>query len=105
MGEDLRDSISKILSRSEKTAEILRYNIEIAEEGQSRAIVVFTLVTIVFLPLSFVSSFFGMNTVDVRDTTATQGLFWATALPVTVLICAVSVLVAYRGEVIWSTLR
>ncbi|KAI2475568.1 CorA Mg2+ and Co2+ transporter [Pyrenophora tritici-repentis] len=51
----------------EKSTKVLRYNIEIAEKGNTRAIRVFTLVTIILLPLSFISSLFGMNTSDIRD--------------------------------------
>lgn len=36
------------------------------------AIYVFTLVTVVFLPLSAVASIFGINTADIRDTELTQ---------------------------------
>ena len=39
-----------------------RAQVESAETvGQGRAIVVFTVVTIIFLPLSFLASVFGMN--------------------------------------------
>jgi hypothetical protein len=47
-----------------KITEALRHTIAIDEEGSSKAILVFTLVTIVFLPLSFVVSVFGRNLPD-----------------------------------------
>ena len=96
--KDLQDQISK-------TTQVLRYNIEIAEEGNTKAIRVFTLVTIIFLPLSFISSVFGMNTVDIRDTNNTQGVFWIIAIPITALIGGLSLLIAYRGTQMWSWLR
>jgi hypothetical protein len=95
---DLRTQLSK-------TAQVLRYNIEIAEEGNSKAIRVFTLITIIFLPLSFISSVFGMNTTDIRDMGSSQRLFWAIAIPVTALIGGVSLIVAYYGTRIWDELR
>jgi hypothetical protein len=93
---------------AERLAETLRYNIAIAEEGDSKAILIFTLVTIVFLPLSFVSSVFGMNTVEIRDMNSTQSLFWAVALPVTATVGGLSMLAAYGGPTIrqyWKKLK
>lgn len=84
----------------EKTAKALRHNIEIAEEGNSKAILIFTLVTIIFLPLSFVSSVFGMNTTDIRDMNSDQTLFWAIALPVTATVGGLSLIAAYGGVAI-----
>lgn len=79
-----------------KTAQVLRHSIEIMEEGQSKAILVFTLVTIVFLPLSFVTSFFGMNVTDVRNMGHSQVVFWEAAIPLTVVIGGLSLIVAYK---------
>ncbi|KAF2627016.1 hypothetical protein BU25DRAFT_411124 [Macroventuria anomochaeta] len=93
----LKKEIQALYKEADKLAESLRHNIAIAEEGNSKAILIFTLVTIVFLPLSFVSSVFGMNTVDVRDMASTQTLFWAVALPVTAVVGGLSLLAAYGG--------
>ncbi|KAF2133023.1 hypothetical protein P153DRAFT_429025 [Dothidotthia symphoricarpi CBS 119687] len=91
--EDVQD----LYKEAKKLAEALRHIIDIAEEGNLKAILIFTLVTIVFLPLSFVSSVFGMSTTDVRDMDSTQTLFWAIALPVTVAVGGVSLLATYGG--------
>lgn len=72
---DYKGGMRKLHKEADKLAESLRHNIDVAEEGNSKVILVFTLVTIVFLPLSFVSSVFGMNTVDVRSMDSTQTLF------------------------------
>jgi hypothetical protein len=95
----------ELRARLGKTVEVLRHNIEIAEESNSKAIRVFTLVTIVFLPLSFIASVFGMNTTDIRDMGSSQRLFWAIAIPVTALIGCISLMVAYYGTRIWDELR
>lgn len=87
--------MEKIQDQITKTTQVLRYNLEIAEEGQSKAILVFTLVTIIFLPLSFVASLFGMNTTDIRGTDRNQSIFWVVALPLTAVIGGLSLLVAY----------
>jgi hypothetical protein len=94
---DIEKETKKLQNQIAKTTQVLRYNIEVAEEGHSKAILVFTLVTIVFLPLSFVASLFGMNTADMRNLQNTQSLFWAVALPLTAIIGGLSLLVAYGG--------
>lgn len=58
-----------------RTTPMLRHNIEIQEEGHSKAILAFTIVTIIFLPLSSVASLFGMNTTDIRDIEKDQTIF------------------------------
>lgn len=45
--------------------------------------------TVIFLPLSAVAGIFGMNTADVRDMAFSQWLYWATAVPVTILVILV----------------
>ncbi|RDA89977.1 hypothetical protein CP533_0853 [Ophiocordyceps camponoti-saundersi (nom. inval.)] len=56
------------------------------KDRQENAIYAFTLVTIIFLPLSAISSIFGMNTNDVRNMASDQWLYWAVAVPVTVVV-------------------
>jgi hypothetical protein len=97
--------LHSIRDQFSKTVQTLRYNIEVADESDSKAIRVFTLVTIIFLPLSFISSVFGMNTVDIRDMGSSQTLFWSIAIPVTTLIGGVSLLIAYHGSRIWEHVR
>ncbi|KAJ8121677.1 hypothetical protein O1611_g10036 [Lasiodiplodia mahajangana] len=59
---------------------------ETRKDYQEQAVYAFTVVTIVFLPLSAISSIFGMNTSDIRDLEQGQWLYWATAVPVTVAV-------------------
>ncbi|KAL1877346.1 hypothetical protein VTK73DRAFT_8719 [Phialemonium thermophilum] len=61
-------------------------NFEDTKDRQELAIYAFTIVTVVFLPLSFVAGVFGMNTSDIRDMTQGQWAYWASAIPVTVLV-------------------
>ena len=72
--------------------------IEANKDRQEAAILVFTAVTIIFLPLSFVSSIFGMNTYDIRNMGTRQWLFWATAVPVTVLVIGLAVAAVLNFE-------
>jgi Mg2+ and Co2+ transporter CorA len=53
-------------------------------DDQNRALYLFTGITIVFLPLSFFTSYFGMNIADIRNTDMEQGRFWTICGPVTV---------------------
>ncbi|KAI4686964.1 uncharacterized protein J4E84_005335 [Alternaria hordeiaustralica] len=89
----------------DRTKEVLRHNVEVSEESNSKAIRVFTLVTIVFLPLSFISSVFGMNTTDIRDMSSSQALFWVIAIPATTLIGGLSLMIAYHGTYMWAKVR
>ncbi|KAL7625278.1 hypothetical protein AAE478_004494 [Parahypoxylon ruwenzoriense] len=72
--------------------------LEVLEEGHGKAIRVFTLVTLFFLPMSFVTSFFGMNTSDIRDMDNKSTFFWLIALPSTAGIVAVAFLYAYHWD-------
>ncbi|RKL26775.1 hypothetical protein BFJ72_g13557 [Fusarium proliferatum] len=64
----------------------ITYKMDFTRDRQERAIYAFTLVTIIFLPISAVSSIFGMNTTDVRDMNYSQWLYWVVAIPVAVLV-------------------
>lgn len=59
---------------------------------------VFTSVTVVFLPLSFFTSYFGMNVQDIRETTWTQRRFWAVCAPVSFFLIVTVLLVALRTK-------
>lgn len=87
---DLRDNTDRLVNRT-----IQLVNIRLEDHG--KAILVFTVVTIVFLSLNFVSSFFGMNFLDIRDMAQTQWLFWAVALCVTASVVAISIFLAFSG--------
>jgi uncharacterized membrane protein YidH (DUF202 family) len=88
---DLRNNTDRLVTRT-----IQLVNIRLEDHG--KAILVFTIVTIIFLPLNFVSSFFGMNFKDIRDMKRTQWLFWAVALCVTAAVVALSLFVAFSGH-------
>ncbi|KEY68615.1 hypothetical protein S7711_05795 [Stachybotrys chartarum IBT 7711] len=84
---DTRDTqINDLADSSRYLKEQVKQTIEIVEEDHGKAIRVFTIVTLFFLPLSFVSSFMGMNTTDIRDMEWNQRIFWATSVPVTVAV-------------------
>ena len=73
-----------------------RHKVETTKDRQERAIYAFTIVTVIFLPLSAVSSIFGMNTVDIRDMEQGQWAYWAAAVPITILVMFLGLL--FTGE-------
>ncbi|KIW34771.1 hypothetical protein, variant [Cladophialophora immunda] len=95
--EDL-ESYSRILDAIPRIRSLLVQSVEIQQEDHGKAILVFTIVTIIFLPMSFVASLLGMNTKDIRSLDEGQWIFWAAAMPLTVLVVAISVWVGYRSE-------
>lgn len=66
------------------------------KDRQETALYAFTIVTIVFLPLSTVAGILGMNVNDVRNMTQNQWVFWATALPLTAII--ITLCLFWAGE-------
>ena len=73
-------------------------SLAVLEEGHGKAIRVFTIVSVFFLPLSFVTGFLGMNTADLRNMDSSQTLFWAVAAPLTVTVVAAAWFYGYRWE-------
>lgn len=106
----INDRIQNFRALDERARGIAAFNlyrIESNRDRQEGAILVFTIVTIIFLPLSFVSSFFGMNTSDIRSMSTPQWVFWASALPLTTIVVGVSIFVARNIEPVkdwWSSL-
>jgi Mg2+ and Co2+ transporter CorA len=103
--------------RTQYLRQQLKQSVEILEADHGKAILVFTMITTIFLPLyvfranrprqltyssSFVTSFFGMNTADIRSTDRGQGYFWAIAVPVTAGIVFAAVLIAYHGDKLYD---
>ena len=92
--EEYQDQIRRCGTLSDTT----KQSAEINEEDHGKAILVFTVVTVIFLPLSFVTSYLGMNTSDIRDMDSKQSLFWEIALPLTVGVMAIMMAIAYNGD-------
>jgi hypothetical protein len=92
--EEYEDQIRRCGPLSTST----KQSAEINEEDHGKAILVFTVVTVIFLPLSFVTSYLGMNTSDIRDMDNKQSLFWEIALPLTMGIMATMLAIAYNGD-------
>ncbi|RBA15774.1 hypothetical protein FPRO05_12381 [Fusarium proliferatum] len=88
--EKLQDATEGLKSRA-------ALYIKIRAEDQSVAIYVFTLVTVVFLLLSFATSYMGMNTSDIRDMEQGQWVFWAVGGALMVVVLLGVWAITYRG--------
>ncbi|KAL5118911.1 hypothetical protein ACEQ8H_003234 [Pleosporales sp. CAS-2024a] len=87
---DLRENSNALINRT-----IQLVNIRLEDHG--KAILVFTIITLVFLPLNFIAAFFGMNFADIRDMGSTSRLFWTIAASFTVAIMVFSLFLAFYG--------
>jgi hypothetical protein len=103
--ESCRDSLkmtdqeySYLLARCGPLSDSTKQSLEINEEDHGKAIMVFTIVTVIFLPLSFVTSFLGMNTTDIRDMGSSSSLFWAIAVPLTAVTMGSVLYIGYNGD-------
>jgi hypothetical protein len=93
-----RQEYVSLFNRCGPLSDRTKQSLEINEEDHGKAIMVFTIVTIIFLPLSFVTSFLGMNTIDIRDMDSGQSLFWAIAVPLTFVTMGSTMLIGYNGD-------
>ena len=93
-----RQSCLELANRADLLANQNVELVETLQDDNSKAIFVFTMVTVLFLPLSFVAGFFGMNVAGISGTSSTVLHFWAIAVPLTfglVFLCGV---VGLKGE-------
>ncbi|KAJ4982826.1 mg2+ transporter [Stagonosporopsis vannaccii] len=87
-----------LLTRCGPLSDSTKQSLEINEEDHGKAILVFTVVTVIFLPLSFVTSYLGMNTTDIRDMGSSSTLFWAIAIPLTAVTMGSVMYIGYNGD-------
>ncbi|KAF1812448.1 hypothetical protein P152DRAFT_449192 [Eremomyces bilateralis CBS 781.70] len=90
-----------------RASDLSSWNLRMIESNKDRqdaAIYSFTVVTVIFLPLSFVAGFLGMNTSDVRDMPQRQWVFWSAGVPLTLLIVIISLWWAGELDNVWKTI-
>ena len=80
------DKFKGLQRRAEDLGEWHRNEMDTTKDRQENAIMVFTIVTIIFLPPSFISSVFGINTTDIRNMPYEQWAYWAAGLPLTFVV-------------------
>lgn len=77
----------------------VQVNLAKRNDSQNKSIMVFTVITVIFLPLSFFTSYFGMNTVDVRTMNGGQGFFWSIAGPISIVVISFASFIAFRDRI------
>jgi Mg2+ and Co2+ transporter CorA len=73
-----------------------KMSIDIHDDDHGKAIFVFTIITLIFLLMSFATGLLRMNTADIRNQETTRWLFGVISLPITVVVILLVLLVAYR---------
>ncbi|KAI9822397.1 MAG: hypothetical protein M1827_000116 [Pycnora praestabilis] len=94
MLQDLKISMSALF----QLRSIEQNELAVVADSQNKAILVFTGVTIVFLPLSFFTSYYGMNLRGIANTSKTENYFWAVCGTVGFFLVLVTVLIAFRHK-------
>ncbi|KAL9006684.1 MAG: hypothetical protein Q9188_000558 [Gyalolechia gomerana] len=97
------DSIERLLIDAKQSMEALfqlrsieQNELAIVNDSQNKAILIFTGVTIVFLPLSFFTSYYGMNLSSIVDTPRTEGYFWKVCGSIALFIVVVVSFASFR---------
>jgi Mg2+ and Co2+ transporter CorA len=98
MEERIRDC-QDLMKRTQTLAAQNLQLVETYQDDKNKVLMIFTFVTIVFLPLSFVTGFFGMNVVGVGGTTYTVRHFWVIAIPVTVGVGILCFIMMYWAKI------
>ncbi|KAH0538158.1 hypothetical protein FGG08_005216 [Glutinoglossum americanum] len=70
----------------------------IVADSQNKAILVFTGVTIIFLPLSFFTSYYGMNLQGIANTHKDEAFFWKVCGTVAFMVILFVVVYAFRNK-------
>ncbi|KAF2765613.1 hypothetical protein EJ03DRAFT_354667 [Teratosphaeria nubilosa] len=94
---DHLNALSVLQHRANGLADQVKRSVEVMEEDHGKAILTFTVVTTIFLPLSFLTGFFGMNTSDIRNMQQGQATFWAVAVPFTIVVASAILFLAFKG--------
>lgn len=103
----LREQIKNCGELQERAKVLAVQNVQLVETMQDdngRAIFIFTFITILFLPLSFVAGFFGMNLQGINGTTYRASLFWKIAIPFTGGIMLLCIAIIIWGERFWFSM-
>ncbi|KAI4148954.1 MAG: hypothetical protein L6R39_002652 [Caloplaca ligustica] len=106
------ENLPRILNELKSSLDVLfqlrtieQNELALLAESNNNAILVFTIVTIIFLPLSFFTSYFGMNLKGVIDTDRTERYFWAVCGTVTVCVVSMTILFGFKNRLyacIWE---
>ncbi|OHE94379.1 hypothetical protein CORC01_10307 [Colletotrichum orchidophilum] len=98
-----RNDYEKLLEMVQRKAQVdevrwSRLQTELAS-SQNLSVMIFTTFTVIFLPLSFFTSLFGMNTFEWNAQLPTIGFIGAVSLPLSVFIIAAALIAAFSSRV------
>jgi hypothetical protein len=99
-GRVLIDSWNRLDARLISLNGGLYQMLKVSDENSGNAIMVFTIVATIFLPLSWATSYLGMNTADVRELRQGQWIFWTVAGPLASAVIGIALVAALKGEAI-----
>ncbi|KAL8710215.1 MAG: hypothetical protein Q9220_005146 [cf. Caloplaca sp. 1 TL-2023] len=108
------DKFERLLIETKQSMEALvqlrsieQNELAIVSDSQNKAILIFTGVTIVFLPLSFFTSYYGMNLSTIVNTERTEGYFWKVCGSIAFIIVLVVSLASTRHWLrhVWNARR
>ncbi|KAH7324547.1 hypothetical protein B0I35DRAFT_163812 [Stachybotrys elegans] len=92
-----QEVIASSLQASTQLIPLINELTEIAKDDHNRAIFVFTVVTVIFLPLGFLAAYLSMSDGPFGDNwNETQSLFWQIAAPLTVGIGSFCLAMAWQ---------
>lgn len=97
-GKAVQDALKDLFIMKEQQDNLTsREQMEVAAE-QGRAVMIFTVVTIIFLPLSFFASLFGINAREWSGTpeNLSLGTIFAYMLPISFVVIALALMVAFN---------
>jgi Mg2+ and Co2+ transporter CorA len=100
--KDVQRRIVDCAELVERTKSLAAQNVQLVETRQdenNNAIMVFTIVTVIFLPPSFLTSYFGMNLQGINGTKYGTGHFWVITAPVTFVFVAICLAVIFYRPV------
>ncbi|KAL9084503.1 MAG: hypothetical protein Q9159_005199 [Coniocarpon cinnabarinum] len=87
----------QVLKRNlEDLAQLNLIRIDTNKDRQEAAILIFTVFTVIFLPSSFVAQFLAIVPLNFQDIGSMQWLFWAIAMPLTLIV--LTIVLAWAGE-------
>ncbi|ROW03044.1 hypothetical protein VMCG_05702 [Cytospora schulzeri] len=98
-----RGDYEKLLEMAQRQAQVddvrwSRLQTELAS-SQNLSVMIFTIFTVIFLPLSFFTSLFGMNTIEWQTDIPTLGFIGKVSLPISVLMILVTLVAAFSSHV------
>lgn len=104
----IRDQLIDCTELRQRAKVLATQNVQLVEtltDDNGRAIFIFTFITVLFLPLTFVAGYFGMNVAGISDTKAKPSHFWSIAIPVTAGIMLLCGIVIFQGEYLWFAMK